>query len=210
MILYDYYRSSAAYRVRIALNLKAIDYQQVPVNLVAGEQRSAAHLARNPQGLVPALLDGELLLTQSMAICEYLDETYPQVTPLLPAASADRAKVRAMALLVACDIHPLNNLRVLKYLLTELGGSDTQKTQWYQHWVYQGFDALESMLAVNAGAFSFGDQLSLADVSLIPQVFNANRFNCDMSRYPHICRVNDNCLQLKGFIDAHPDRQGTA
>lgn len=206
MILYDYFRSSAAYRVRIALNLKALDYQQIPVSLVDGEQRSAEHLARNPQGFVPALLDGELLLTQSLAICEYLDECYPQVTPLLPTSVGDRAKVRAMAMLVACDIHPVNNLRVLKYLASELDVNDTQKNQWYQHWVYQGFDALEEILAQNAGEFSFADQLSLADVFLVPQVYNAHRFNCDMSRYPNINRVNDNCITLKAFADAHPDQ----
>jgi maleylacetoacetate isomerase len=209
MILYDYYRSSAAYRVRIALNLKELDYQQQTVSLVAGEQRSAEHLARNPQGFVPALQDGELLLTQSMAICEYLDERYPETRSFLPSSIADRAKVRAMALLVACDIHPLNNLRMLKYIVSELGASHEQKTDWYQHWVYQGFDALEQMLDANAGDFCFGDQVSLADISLVPQVYNAHRFECDMSRYPNINRVNENCIQLKPFMMAHPDQQVT-
>ncbi|WP_299195816.1 maleylacetoacetate isomerase [uncultured Amphritea sp.] len=207
MILYDYCRSSAAYRVRIALNLKEVDYQQVPVSLLAGEQGSAEYLARNPQGLIPALQDGDLLLTQSLAICEYLDETCSEVQPLLPKNPADRAKVRAMAQLVACDIHPLNNLRMLKYLVSELGASDEQKIQWYQHWIYQGFDALEQLLAETADEYSFGGEVTLADLCLVPQVFNANRFNCALDSYPNIVRVNANCVKLKAFASAHPDLQ---
>ncbi|RTE65744.1 maleylacetoacetate isomerase [Amphritea opalescens] len=209
MILYDYFRSSAAYRVRIALNLKELDYQQQQVSLIDGEQRSAEHLARNPQGFIPALQDGDLLLTQSIAICEYLDERCPNISPFLPSSIDDRAKVRAMALLVACDIHPVNNLRMLKYLVSELGVSSEQKTDWYQHWIYQGFDALEQMLAESAGDFCFGNQVSLADISLVPQVYNAYRFDCDMSHYPNITRVNENCIQLAPFIKAHPDQQVT-
>ncbi|WP_428033343.1 maleylacetoacetate isomerase [Amphritea sp.] len=207
MILYDYCRSSAAYRVRIALNLKGVDYQQVPISLLAGEQRSAEYLQRNPQGLVPALQDGELLLTQSLAICEYLEESCPGAQPLLPENAADRAKVRSMAQLVACDIHPLNNLRMLKYLVSELGVSEAQKTQWYQHWIYQGFDALEQILSDTAGDYSFADDVTLADLYLVPQVFNANRFGCILDCYPNIVRVNENCLKLKAFADAHPDLQ---
>lgn len=207
MILYDYCRSSAAYRVRIALNLKEADYQQVPVSLLAGEQRSDDYLAKNPQGLVPALQDGDLLLTQSLSICEYLQETCTAGPSLLPATPADRARVRAIAQLVACDIHPVNNLRLLKYLVSELGIGDEQKMQWYQHWVYQGFDALEQILAATAGDYCVGDEVTLADLCLVPQVFNARRFNCALEDYPNIVRVNDNCLKLKAFADAHPDLQ---
>ncbi|SEQ69308.1 maleylacetoacetate isomerase [Amphritea atlantica] len=207
MILYDYCRSSAAYRVRIALNLKEVEYQQVPVSLLAGEQRSAEYLARNPQGLVPALEDGALLLTQSLAICEYLEESCSGGAPLMPATPADRATVRAMAQLVACDIHPLNNLRMLNYLVSELGVSESEKTEWYRHWIYQGFTALEQLLSQVSGRYSFGDQVTLADLCLVPQVFNANRFNCDLERYPNIVRVNENCLQIQAFAAAHPDLQ---
>ncbi|MBN1007822.1 maleylacetoacetate isomerase [Amphritea pacifica] len=207
MILYDYCRSSAAYRVRIALNLKEVEYQQVPVSLLAGEQRSAEYLARNPQGLVPALEDGVLLLTQSLAICEYLEESCSGGVPLLPETAADRATVRAMAQLIACDIHPLNNLRMLNYLVSELGVSEGEKTEWYRHWIYQGFTALEQLLSQVSGRYSFGDQVSLADLCLVPQVFNANRFNCDLERYPNIVRINENCLQIQAFAAAHPDLQ---
>ncbi len=207
MILYDYCRSSAAYRVRIALNLKEVDYQQVPVSLLAGEQRSDDYLAKNPQGLVPALQDGDLLLTQSLSICEYLQETCTAGPSLLPETPADRARVRAIAQLVACDIHPVNNLRLLNYLVSELGIGDEQKIQWYQHWVYQGFDALEQILAATAGDYCVGNEVTLADLCLVPQVFNARRFNCALEDYPNIVRVNDNCLKLKAFADAHPDLQ---
>lgn len=207
MILFDYCRSSAAYRVRIALNYKGLPYEQVPVSLLDGDQCSEAHLARNPQGLVPALQDGDLILNQSLAICEYLDDEYPDTEKLLPAIASEKAKVRAMAQLIACDIHPVNNLRMLKYMVAELGATDEQKTTWYQHWIYKGFDALEVILADTAGEYCFGDSVTLADLCLVPQVFNANRFKCDMSRYPNIVRVNENCLKLKAFADAHPDLQ---
>lgn len=209
MILFDYCRSSAAYRVRIALNLKQMPYEQVPVSLLAGEHVAIEYLSRNPQGLVPALQDGEVMLTQSLAICEYLDDAYPQTQQLMPADAVGKAKVRAMAQLIACDIHPVNNLRMLKYLVAELGASDGQKTTWYQHWIYKGFDALEQMLADSdmTGDFCYGDQPSLADLCLVPQVFNANRFKCVMSRYPNIVRINDNCVKVKAFADAHPDLQ---
>lgn len=209
MILYDYCRSSAAYRVRIALNLKALAYQQVPVSLLAGEQASAEHLARNPQGLVPALQDGDLMLTQSLAICEYLDEAYPESVPLMPDNAVGRARVRALAQLVACDIHPVNNLRMLKYLVAEFSASDEQKTRWYQHWVYRGFDALEALLAGSdaTGHYCHGDQPTLADLCLVPQVFNAQRFKCNLERYPTIARINANCLAVPAFAAAHPDLQ---
>lgn len=209
MILYDYCRSSTAYRVRIALNLKGFDYQQVPVNLVSGEHREAAHLARNPQGLVPVLDDNDQLITQSMAICEYLDEAYPDTDQLMPNDVAGRARVRALSQIIGCDIHPVDNLRVLKRLVGELGASEEQKLEWYRHWIYQGFDALEQRLANDAdtSVFCHGDTPSLADVCLVPQVFNANRFNTDLSSYPSIRRINDACLELEAFAKAHPDLQ---
>ena len=207
MILFDYCRSSAAYRVRIALNVKQLAYEQVPVNLVNGAQRSAEHLARNPQGLVPALQDGDLTLSQSLAICEYLDEAYPESIQLLPSGAADKARVRAMAQLIACDIHPVNNLRMLKYLVSELGASEEQKLTWYRHWIYQGFDALETILEQYSGKYCFGDRLSLADVFLVPQVFNANRFGCNLDRYPNIVRINESLLHSGAIQAAHPDLQ---
>lgn len=207
MLLFDYCRSSAAYRVRIALNLKKMPYKQVPVSLLAGEHVEDKHLNRNPQGFVPALQDGDLMLTQSLAICEYLDDAYPESVSLLPGSAADKARVRAMAQLIACDIHPVNNLRILKYMVSELGAVDEQKTTWYQHWIYKGFDALEQILSESAGLYCFGDQVTLADLCLVPQVFNANRFKCDLSGYPNIVRVNENCLKLECFTNAHPDLQ---
>ncbi len=208
MILYDYCRSSAAYRVRIALNLKGLAYEQVPVSLLAGEQAQPAHLARNPQGLVPVLEDGGLQISQSLAICEYLDEAYPETLPLLPEAAIERARVRSLAQLVACDIHPVNNLRILKYLVAELGASEAQKLDWYRHWIHEGFRALEARLVEGErGDFCHGDMPTLADLCLVPQVFNANRFKCDLSAYPRIVQVNENCLQLETFAKAHPDLQ---
>lgn len=210
--LHGYFRSSAAYRVRIALNLKGLAYDQVPVNLVKGEQRGDDFLARNPQGLVPLLVtDDGTRLTQSLAICEYLEERHP--TPaLLPEAPAARARVRALAQLVACEIHPLNNLRVLKYLVHELKVDETAKLAWYRHWVAQGFDALEAMLSREAGSgdFCHGDTPGLADVCLVPQAFNAERFECDLSPYPRIRRIVDNCRALDAFRQAAPDAQPDA
>ncbi|MCV6587860.1 MAG: maleylacetoacetate isomerase [Marinobacterium sp.] len=210
MILFDYCRSSTAYRVRIALNLKGMDYQQVPVNLVSGEQRGKDHLARNPQGLVPVLEDQGVQISQSLAICEYLDETYPQDDmTFMPDDSLGRARVRSLSQLIACDIHPVDNLRVLKRLVGELGASEEQKLDWYRHWVYEGFDALEMRLASDSqtGIYCHGDQISLADICLVPQVFNARRFNCDMSRYPTISRINDELLKVAAIAKAHPDLQ---
>lgn len=210
--LYGYFRSSAAYRVRIALNLKDLAYDQAPVNLVKGEQRGGDFLAHNPQGLVPLLVtDDGVRLTQSLAICEYLEELHP--TPaLLPEAPAERARVRALAQLVACDIHPLDNLRVLKYLVHELKVDDEAKLAWYRHWIVQGFDALETMLSREAGSgdFCHGDTPGLADVCLVPQAFNAERFECDLSPYPRIRRIVDNCRALEAFRRAAPDAQPDA
>ena len=210
--LYGYFRSSAAYRVRIALNLKGLAYEQAPVNLVKGEQRGEAFLARNPQGLVPALVTDEgRVLTQSLAICEYLEECHP--TPaLLPEAPEERARVRALAQLVACETHPLNNLRVLKYLVGELQVDDEAKLAWYRHWVTTGFDALEAMLTREAGSgdFCHGDTPTLADICLVPQLYNAERFECDLSAYPTIQRITDNCRALPAFRQAAPEAQPDA
>ncbi|MBB3141426.1 maleylacetoacetate isomerase [Halomonas organivorans] len=210
--LYGYFRSSAAYRVRIALNLKGLAYDQAPVNLVKGEQRGEAHLARHPQGLVPVLeTDDGLRLTQSLAICEYLEECHP--TPaLLPEHPADRARVRALAQLVACEIHPLDNLRVLKYLVGELGVDDAAKLAWYRHWVHEGFAALETQLSREAGSgeFCHGDTPTLADICLVPQVFNAERFECDLSAYPRIRRIAGNARALEAFRKAAPEEQPDA
>ncbi|RTR05917.1 maleylacetoacetate isomerase [Halomonas nitroreducens] len=210
--LYGYFRSSAAYRVRIALNLKGLAYDQAPVNLVKAEQRGDDFRARNPQGLVPVLEtdDGERL-TQSLAICEYLEERYP-APALLPVDPAGRARVRGLAQLVASEIHPLNNLRVLKYLVHELGVDDTAKLAWYRHWIHEGFAAMEAMLTQDAGTgeFCHGDAPTLADVCLVPQVFNAERFECDLSAYPTIRRLVASCRALPAFQQAAPEAQPDA
>ncbi|MWJ27949.1 maleylacetoacetate isomerase [Halomonas sp. ZH2S] len=210
--LHGYFRSSAAYRVRIALNLKGLEHDLVPVNLVKGENRGDAYRALNPQGLVPVLETEEgVPLTQSLAICEYLDERYP--TPaLLPDNLEERARVRALAQLVACEMHPLNNLRVLKYLVGELDVSEQDKLSWYRHWVIEGFDALESMLtpAAGTGDFCHGDTPTLADLCLVPQVFNAERFECDLAAYPTIQRITANCRALEAFRLAAPGEQPDA
>ncbi|MGP9576071.1 maleylacetoacetate isomerase [Halomonas sp. AOP42-D2-25] len=212
MKLYGYFRSSAAYRVRIALNLKGLAYTQAPVNLVKGEQRSGANLARHAQGLVPVLeTDEGAQLTQSLAICEYLDERHPDPA-LLPANATGRARVRALAHVVACEIHPLNNLKVLKYLVGELGVDDDAKLAWYRHWISEGFDALEAMLTAEngTGAFCHGDTPTLADICLVPQVFNAERFECDLSTYPTIRRIAERCNDLEAFQKAAPGEQPDA
>lgn len=209
MKLYSYFRSSAAYRVRIALNLKGLDYDTVPVSLIQGEQRSESYLERNPQGLVPALeLDNGAVLTQSLAICEYLEESYP-VPPLLPDGAEARARVRAIIDLIACDIHPLNNLRVLKYLTDHLHDSEENKLEWYRHWIRTGFEALERMLSRSpeTGDFCQGDELTLAEVFLVPQVYNALRFDCDLTAYPTISRIATACDSVPAFVQAHPDAQ---
>ena len=215
MKLYGYWRSSAAYRVRIALNLKGISAEQLSVHLVrdGGEQHKAAYTALNPLELVPTLtLDDELdmdALSQSLAIIEYLDEIHPQ-TPLLPASALERAHVRAMALTVACEIHPLNNLRVLQYLTQTLGVDEAAKNTWYHHWVVSGFAALEALLIRHSGRYCFGDTVTLADLCLVPQVYNAQRFNVDLTPYPNIMRVWAECNQLEAFDDAAPERQADA
>lgn len=209
-VLYGYFRSSAAYRVRIALNLKGLDYRYQPINLLKGEQRSPEYLAINPQGLVPLLDDGGVKIAQSLAICEYLDEAYPDTPRLLPSAPAERARVRALALAIAADIHPLQNTRVGKYLQTEYGKDEEGKAQWIRHWIQTGFAALEQQLAAAPGRYAAGEQPTLADVCLLPQVFSAHRFGLDLTAYPNIVRVADALEQLPAFAAAHPSRQPDA
>lgn len=205
-VLYDYYRSSAAYRVRIALNMKGIDYDQRPVNLLESDQKSEDYRALNPQGLVPMLeIDGHRL-TQSLAILNYLDIRFP-VPPLIPASAAERAHVVALAMIVACDIHPLNNLRVLKFLKGELGHSQEDVDEWYAHWITEGLRPLEAMAAPKAGEFLYGDAPTAADVCLIPQLYNARRFNVPLDDYPTLVRADENANRLEAFAAAHPDRQ---
>ncbi|KMQ73279.1 maleylacetoacetate isomerase [Marinobacter subterrani] len=212
MKLYGYYRSSTSYRVRIALNLKELDYRQQPVNLLRGEHRGGPYRQLNPQGLVPALeTDEGERLTQSLAICEYLEERYPEPS-LLPANAADRARVRALVGLLAIEIHPLNNLRVLKYLTGEMGIDEETKLGWYRHWIAEGFEALEAMLAGDprTGRYCHGDQPGLADACLVPQVYNAERFGCDLESYPTIRRIHAACNELPSFARAHPAEQPDA
>jgi maleylacetoacetate isomerase len=206
-ILHDYFRSSAAYRVRIALGLKGIDYDHHVVNLAHGEQKLAEFRARNPQGLVPCLEIDGLFLTQSLAICDYLDATHKAV-PFVPSDPADRAHVLALALTVACDIHPLNNLRILKYLTGVLGVGDPAKDAWYRHWVVEGLTALEALGRPRAGTFLFGDAPTLADICLIPQLYNARRFGVRLDPFPTLRRVDENASALAAFAAAHPDRHG--
>lgn len=211
MKIHGYFRSSAAYRVRIALNLKGLDCDTAVVNLQAGDQSSAAYRAINPQGRVPALEVDDRILVQSLAIIEYLDEKYPE-PPFLPAGPLARGRVRGMANIIACDIHPLNNLAVLNYLKDALSVDEDSRTAWYQHWVTQGFKGLEPMLAnaPETGTFCHGDAPGLADICLVPQVFNAQRFNCDLSPYPTIGRIFDSCMSLDAFDRAQPSNQPEA
>lgn len=204
MKLYNYFRSSASFRVRIALNLKGLAYDYVPVHLAKGEQKQPEFAALTAEGLVPLLeLDDGQRLTQSMAIIEYLDETHPQPA-LLPADAAGRARVRALSQIVACEIHPLNNLRVLKYLVNDLKASDDAKNDWYKHWVRLGLQSYEARLAERPGTYSHGDAPTLADCCLVPQIFNAQRFDCDLSGLPRTMAVFDACMQLNAFQKAQP------
>jgi maleylacetoacetate isomerase len=208
-ILYDYWRSSAAYRVRIALNLKGIDYESRQVDLRDGEQKSDPYRALNPQGLVPMLeIDGQRL-TQSLAIIGYLDHRYPN-SPLLPASAEARTHVLAKALAIACDIHPLNNLRVLKYLKHELGHSEDQIDSWYAHWIVEGLPAIEAYAKEHAGDFVCGNSPTLADVCLVPQLYNARRYNVPLDAYPTLLRAEESANRLEAFAAAHPDRQQVA
>lgn len=215
MKLYGYWRSSAAYRVRIALNLKQLTAEHISVHLVnnGGEQHSEAYHQLNPSDLVPTFVDnnesGEINLSQSLAIMEYLDEKHPQ-QPLLPSNIEHRAIVRSMAQAIACEIHPLDNLRVLQYLVNEMGVSEADKMRWYHHWIHLGFAALEQQLSQYSGRFCFGDTPSLADICLIPQVYNAKRFNLELAAYPNIVRIWDECHKLPAFVDAAPEQQHDA
>jgi maleylpyruvate isomerase len=210
--LYDYFRSSAAYRVRIALNLKGLRPSREFVHLRRNDQRSDDYLALNPQGLVPALAtDGGAVLTQSLAIIGYLDETHPE-PPLLPAAAVDRARVHGIALEIACDIHPLNNLRVLQYLKNTLGVSEEQKDAWYRYWIDIGLEALETRLArdPHTGRFCHGEAPTLADICLVPQLANARRMMIDVTPFPTLTRIEAACNALPAFADAAPARQPDA
>ena len=211
MQLYTFFRSSAAYRVRIALNLKGLGREDVFVRFQDQEQRSEAYRRLNPQGLVPTLVDGGAVLGQSLAILEYLEEVYPE-PPLLPAEPAGRARARQIGLAVACDIHPLNNLRVLQYLERELGLDEARRTAWYRHWLAQGFQAIETLLTTTPGTGSFcqGEAPGFADVCLVPQVFNARRYQVDMTPYPTVARIDAACLALPAFADAAPAAQPDA
>ncbi|OZI47105.1 maleylacetoacetate isomerase [Bordetella genomosp. 4] len=210
MQLYSYFRSSAAYRVRIALNLKGLSYEYLGVHLLknGGEQLSDSYRELNPAALVPTLVDGDVALGQSMAIIEYLDETHPDPA-LLPADPVGRARVRAIAQTIACDTHPLNNLRVLKYLKRELKIDDAAKDAWYRHWVDLGLGAVESLLANSpaTGKFCHGDTPGLADLCLVPQVYNARRLECDLSAMPNVVRIDAACRELQAFDLAAPDKQ---
>jgi len=205
MRLHNYFRSSASYRVRIALALKGLAYDYVPVHLPKNEQLADGYVELSRSGLVPLLEDGDVRLSQSLAIVEYLDETHPEPR-LLPGTALDRARIRALAFDVACEIHPLNNLRVLRYLVSDMGVTEADKDRWYRHWVEQGLDAVERRLAGDAatGRFCHGDTPTLADITLVPQIFNARRFDCDLSGVPTVMRVFDECMKLDAFAGTQP------
>jgi maleylacetoacetate isomerase len=211
--LHGFFRSSAAYRVRIALNLKGLSYEHTGVHLSrgGGEQYAPAYRKLNPQALVPVLEDGPLALTQSLAIIEYVEETHPKPA-LLPGTPAERARVRALALAIACDIHPLNNLRVLNYVAGPMGAGEDGKLKWYAHWIAEGLRPLEAMLAGDprTGKFCHGDAPGLADCCLVPQLANARRFKCDVAPYPTLVAIEGNCQALPAFQRAAPDRQPDA
>lgn len=211
--LYSYWRSSAAYRVRIALNLKKLPHEIVPVHLVrdGGQQRAPDYSAMNPQQLVPVLTDGERVIRQSMAIIEYLDEAYDGA-PLLPSEIRSRARTRALAQLIACDVHPLNNLRVLQYLGKHADFDEDAKATWYRHWIVEGFTALEALLdeSPTTGDFCEGDEPTLADLCLAPQVYNAIRYECPLRPYPSIRRIYANCMANEAFHQASPEQQPDA
>ena len=204
-VLFDYWRSSASYRVRIALNLKGIAFDRSPIDLLEGDQKTADYRARNPQGFVPMLeMDGHRL-TQSLAIIDYLDSARPE-PPLVPADPADRAHVLALALAVACDIHPVNNLRVITYLKDELDQPKDARDAWYRHWIAQGLGPLETLAAPRAGRFLFGDSPTLADICLVPQLYNARRFEVPLDSFPTLVRADAEAAGLEAFAAAHPDR----
>ena len=210
MKLYSYFRSSAAYRVRIAMNLKGLNYDYLPVNLLAMEQKSEEYLAHNPQGLVPALdIGGGEIIAQSGAILEWLEETAPEPA-LLPAGALQRSHVRSMVNHIACDVHPLLNIAILNYLKDELHGDKDQIQAWYQTWIDRAFRSVEQFLVQHSGQFCYGDQVTLADCYLVPQVYNAQRFKISMDPYPQIMRVTQHCNTLTPFIGAQPEQQPDA
>ena len=213
MKLYTFFRSSASFRVRIALNVKGLSYEQVPIHLRrgGGEQFTASYKQINPQSLLPTLENEGRYLTQSLAIIEYLEEQYP-APPLLPKNAADRAWVRSMALVIACEVHPIQNLRVLNYVKKEYNQTDEQVNRWAQHWIDLGLASLEQMISAQTerGKFCFSDTPTLADICLVPQLGNARRFGCDLSRYPNIMSIEKVCLTLPAFADAAPEKQPDA
>lgn len=209
IVLHDYFRSSASYRVRIALNLKGVHYERHEVSLLNGDQQSAEYKALNPQGFVPMLEWGDKRFTQSLAIFDWLDAQVKE-PPFVPHDPEGRAHVLALALTVACDIHPLNNLRVLKYLKSELGQEQEAIDAWYRRWVAEGLAALEGLAAPTAGRFLYGDEVSMADICLVPQLYNARRFAVRLESYPTLLRAEEAALALSAFQAAHPDRQETA
>jgi maleylpyruvate isomerase len=211
--LHSYFRSSASYRVRIALKLKGLAYEYVPVHLLkdGGQQLAPAFRALNPELLVPVLDDEGAILTQSLAIIEYLEETRPE-PPLLPPDAIERAYVRSIALAIACEIHPLNNLRVLRYLVKTLGVTEEQKNVWYRYWVEQGLASIEARMIAErrSGRYALGDTVTLADVFIVPQIFNAQRMDCSLDALPTVMRIFDNCMQLPAFVEAQPAAQPDA
>ena len=211
MKLYTYWRSSSAYRVRIALNLKGIEYESVPVHLLrdGGEQRKPEYLDLNPLGLVPTLVDDDQVFIESLAIVEYLDEKIPEPM-LLPRDRAGRARVRAMADLIACEIQPLNNSGVMQFLAAEMDQDKTAIKKWYAEWIARGFIALENLIDRYGGIFCFGDTPTMADVFLVPQMYNAIRFDCDLSAYPRVRQVYEACQKLDAFVHAAPENQADA
>ena len=212
--LYSYWRSSAAYRVRIALNLKGLPYELIPVSLInnGGEHRSEEYRALNPQGKVPTLIDGERIIRQSMAIVEYIEESYEGEHRLMPSTPRERARVRSLAQIVACDIHPVNNLGVMQYLEHEFNAPQVERDRWIKHWIIEGFKGLEKLLETNpsTGQFCEGDEPSLADICLVPQVYNAYRWSVDMNQFPLIRRIFDECMKMEAFDRAKPENQPDA
>lgn len=207
--LFGYWRSSASFRVRIVLQLKGLSYEQHPINLRQGEQCEKGYRRVNPQGLVPFLVDGDVQLGQSVAIMEYLDEAYPAYS-LMPSAPEARARVRQIVNMIACDTHPLNNLRVLNYLKVQFRANKVQEAAWYRHWIDETFTALEQLLMSSAGIYCVGNEVTLADCMLIPQVYNARRYEMTLDDYPTIRRIVANCEQLQAFIQAAPEQQPDA